>query len=666
MSPHSAKSSVGSHARRNAKTDAGASAHKPWRSANFALDHEHRSPKRERAIEKSLEAIYMGPDGRLPDLRHLTRRRRRMWVPVGTGLAVLSVCAAVFVWTGSVRGISWLGGAPKAQALSLSIAAPGTVTLGREEVITITWGNHADAKLAHADVRVAWPSEFTPTAFDPAPADGVVRQWLLGPVSAGATGTLRVTGVFTGALGGQGTIQAMASSRVSRESSSLDSVAMQAVTYGDSVIEGAIEGPENAVAGDTIRLTYRFRNRGSYLLRGLWLRFTPPSGFIPSGFATSTVMSGEPILLSLPELPVGASSSRDWYGMVLPSVVGSAVFQMEVGQRLADGTYVAFQRNQKNMSVLAGDVALPLVVNGSSADQIIRPGDPVHLTIGYENMSPEEMRGASFRLGFESIVNGRSATGVTVLDWHALKDGAGGTTSTRSRMQSILYDATTQRGLDPLLPQSRREWDVTIPTLSVASGTSQAAVRITWEAKIPSIAGARVDRVMKAHPILLRYGSEAALLRDVRYATEEGAPVGSGPLPPVVGQTTTYRVFWRLTKSLHVLERLMVKATLPAHTALGSFTSAQAGSIDFDATTRTLTWRLNKMPETVSVLEAAFDVHVTPSSADVGRFAPVLGETRFEAADTVVGETIAHTASAVTTDLVEDEMARGKGVVRKE
>ena len=70
------------------------------------------------------------------------------------------------------------------------------------------------------------------------------------------------------------------------------------------------------------------------------------------------------------------------------------------------------------------------------------------------------------------------------------------------------------------------------------------------------------------------------------------------------------------------------------------------------------------LPQDVDALEANFEVHLTPDAFDIGRFAQLLGETRLEARDPQVNEAVLLSQPGLSTDLSEDEAARGKGVVR--
>ena len=174
-----------------------------------------------------------------------------------------------------------------------------------------------------------------------------------------------------------------------------------------------------------------------------------------------------------------------------------------------------------------------------------------------------------------------------------------------------------------------------------------------------------MDRKVSAPPLAFRYRSRADVAAEARYFTEEGAPIGSGPLPPVVAKTTGYRVIWHLSKQFHALANVRLSAVLPNIAAFGEKSNADAGEIKYDEASRTVAWTLPEMADATRELDAWFDVQVTPATLDAGRFASVLGETRLEALDRTINEPVSIAKPPLTTDLENDEGARGKGVVKE-
>jgi hypothetical protein len=246
-----------------------------------------------------------------------------------------------------------------------------------------------------------------------------------------------------------------------------------------------------------------------------------------------------------------------------------------------------------------------------------------------------------------------------------LDDAEDGVSTTRARIQTIVYDKKSVAEFERLDPQERGSIDIAIPTMGVSSGTKDAIIRLSLQGTMATVGKDKATRVIRTSPMSFRYRSDASLKAEARYFTEEGAPIGFGPLPPVAGKSTGYRINWTVNKTLHPLQNLEVSTVLPASVSFGANSSTEAGVMSYDPASRTVRWTLNRMPEGVNELAASFDVQLTPTNFDVGRFAQLVSESRLAAVDELLSENIVRSLPPLTTDLSEDEGARNKGVVKK-
>jgi len=277
-------------------------------------------------------------------------------------------------------------------------------------------------------------------------------------------------------------------------------------------------------------------------------------------------------------------------------------------------------------------------------------GNTLHLAVGYENTATEPVQDVSIKVRFEPPI---------FLDWAHAENTASGTVSGNS----ITWNKKQIGVLERLPPGQEGTIEFSIPVLNNATGTS--AFQVVTEATMKSVGETIVNRTIKSTPITFRFRTDADLTNHARYFSEEGAPLGMGPLPPVVGQTTRYRIEWNLAKTSHELKNLAVTAMLPKRVAWTAKSVVGAGELRYDATTRGVTWSLNRVPGDVKDVSASFDVDLTPGELDAGRFADLLGETRVEFTDADVNEIVSRTKPPLTTDLQNDEGAKSKGVVRK-
>jgi uncharacterized repeat protein (TIGR01451 family) len=612
-------------------------------------------------VEKSLEAIFQDEDD-TSDLKTFEKKRTSPIVVVLSALGALVIVLIIAAWAGFAIFKPFRGF--QGDGIQLTIDGPARIALGQETTFFVNWQNIANEPIASSEMHVSFPADFTLTSTDPATTGDGLR-FRLGSIPFGGRGTIAIKGVFTGALGSKTAIQVVSTYRPSSFNSDFESLTTKAIEYTDTVLDGVIEAPEKSLPGDTVRLAYTLHNRGTTPLQNLEMRLHLPEGFTRSTTSTSVGGDGKIAMMMVPTLDPGATSTLVVMGsFVSGSGGGEITLNAETGRMGVEGTFQATQKTEAKMTVLSGDLSLKLVVNGADSDRSVAYGAPLRISIGYENTASEELKDVEIRLIAEPIIASGTNLGTVrfPLDWSEVELASTGTRSGNT----ITWDGDSLGVLERLPSRSDGVLDLTIPLISTASSTDALGVRLIIEASMKGVGKTKVDRTIRTAPMNFFLQSDAAISSQAWYFSEEGAQLGSGPLPPVSGQTTSYRVMWTLTKSVHELEDIRVSATLPKNVSWPDRTSVSAGTILYDEPNRTISWTINRLPGDVNEALAEFTVELTPSTNDAGRFADLMGETRFVAEDTAInGEAIMRSRPGLTTDLENDEGAKSKGVVRK-
>lgn len=215
------------------------------------------------------------------------------------------------------------------------------------------------------------------------------------------------------------------------------------------------------------------------------------------------------------------------------------------------------------------------------------------------------------------------------------------------------------RGVRPV-GETRGEAFLLTPPKEVSESTNGAAYVLTPELILAEDdSGVPTARIVGS-PFTLEVAGELRIAASARYFTPEGDQVGRGSLPPRVGQTTKYWVTWDAKHLVREADRVTVRAVLPDGVEWTERAMATDGAEPaFDAMSRTLTWAIGKLERAMS---ASFELAVTPTIGQTGSFAALLGETTARGVDDL-GTELAATAPAVTTELLGDERAKGKGKV---
>lgn len=617
-----------------------------------AVHSKDPEERREEQVEEGLKAIYDGKPSKewLNTMEKGERSRWKIvvWSIVGLLGLVSALAWAGFWWFGP-RGFSGTG-------LDIRIEGSPQIVIGKEVTYFINWSNVAKEPLASTEFRVSFPNDFILTATEPKPNQEPL-VFRLGSQSAEARGTIKITGRFTGALGTKSAIQVIGTYKPASFNSNFETLVTKELEYADTVLEGSLAVPAKALPGDDIVLRYEIRNKGSDSLEGLEVRMYLPEGFVPSASSSNDVLDGSLLRRSIGSLAPNATVVMEVPGAFAFGSSGDTPVRAEAGTVTENDSFAPAQKAEATISVLAGDLSVNLIVNGSDADRAVALGEWQRIAISYQNISGAHLKGV--RLTFRAETDGEG--GKSLIDWEKLQDAAGGV----RKNNSLEFTEDAIDGLADIAPDGEGLIDLSVPIAASLGNQNEAPIRVFVEAFIAKVDDEKVDRTISTKPVTLTLQTDAELLSAAAYTAEEGIAIGSGPLPPVVGAVTSYRIFWTIQKTLHGIERIKVSATLPRNVEWMSVKEVEAGDVSYDPELRLVTWSVNKMPTSVGSVLVAFDVALTPSEADVGRFAKLLGESRFEFTDTDIGESMIRTAPALTTDLPGDALAKGKGVVSR-
>lgn len=616
------------------------------------------------SIESRLSNIYRDDQGDLPDFNQLERKRSFWWFRTTVWVVGLSCVVSIAAWVGFMAWQPWrVDGAPR---ITVRIEAPDEVRPGKEEEVRIYWENTDLRPVQEAELQVFLPTDFVLQNASPVPTTASSTAWSLGLLPPQQKGVIALRGIFYGAVDRQATIQAIATYRYDAVDRQRQRTETYRIAYATSTVEGALTVPERMLPGDQVTIRYRVTNQSDQTLGPLTAQFVLPEGFVVSASSSQGVrQEGGRFTFPIAELPPGSVSSLQIGGTMLSGYPGDAVVTAAVGRSDVRGTFVSLSQSEARSVVLAGDLALRLIVNGSVQETPIDPGVPLRVTLAYENTSGEDLKNVSLVLSTESLVNGKRQTGAAgLIDWARMEDPQRAASSTKTQTQTLTLTSAQIPALALLPAGAKGSFDWILPVKRAPAATKEAIVRVVASAhieRVGSTGGAR-DVLVTALP--LRYKTDADLRVEARYSTEEGAPIGFGPLPPEVGKTTGYRITWRITKRVHELERITVRAKLPAIAAWTKSIETERGTVTYDEATREIRWTIPTMSLATEDLTASFDIQVTPERADAGRFAPLIGEVTFEARDVQLNAPILRIKPALTTDLPEDDLARERGVVR--
>jgi hypothetical protein len=612
-------------------------------------------------MEKELAEIYKEEDGEMPDMSKIYRKKRS-WVKIFLiGSVVFFAFLAALSWAGffffgKERGFT-------GEKVGLEISAPASAAGGEDLEYVIKYSNGEEVPLGQADIEVRYPDNFILGETVPAPSSGQ-NVWEIGSLSAGEDGEIKIKGSLRGEVDSLQAIRAILTYKPGDFNSEFQKVATAVTTVGASALEIEIVGPERILSKSEATFKIKYKNTASSSIRDLKILVGAPADF---SFAEK-IDEKEVSSWEIAEIGSGEEKEFEFKGSFAPAAEGEREFKVQIGFVLGDKFYLQ-KENSFKTNVAVGAMMLTLIANGDSKDRTINFGDTLNYSIAYQNKDKGELSDVEIKMIFDST----SRNNKMLLDWSTLKDDSDGLvvgtqlspeiregtiTWNKKQISALAKLASGAEGTInfqiKLKPFSEsKDWDV-----------KDFEIKSSASVKIGKIGGETKDETIMSNQISLKVNSDLFFETAARYFNDDNIAVGSGPVPPKVGETTAYRIFWKVANSLHELENLKVSTVLPENISWSNKSEIDAGEIKFDEATREVSWTLNRIPLDIKELGVNFEITVIPAEADRGNLMTLISGSTLQVTDKSTGGAISKTGGALTTNLDGDPMAEGKGIVK--
>lgn len=157
-----------------------------------------------------------------------------------------------------------------------------------------------------------------------------------------------------------------------------------------------------------------------------------------------------------------------------------------------------------------------------------------------------------------------------------------------------------------------------------------------------------------------KYSSSIAL--DSRAGRNVGRFGDAGPIPPQVGETTTYTVTLTAEAGANDMKNAVVNTALPVYVNwLNEYDTE--GVVTYNTVSKKLEWAVGDITSGRSK-ELTFQVSVQPSTSQIRSTLVLLNQQKIQANDRFTGELLQDTATPVTTELPpESGFAEDNGIV---
>jgi len=369
--------------------------------------------------------------------------------------------------------------------------------------------------------------------------------------------------------------------------------------------------------------------------------------FSPPGFEIESAepLSVDGIEWSLRKISKTEGGRINIRGRILTELEEKLTFRAQLGI-WESGEFILIKETEKDLQVIQPLIFISQQVNGLSS-YIASPGEVLHYEIFFKNIGESP---------FENLFIIAKISGPAI-DFSTLQVKNG---YIQEKEKLVIWDYKNIPELKQLAAQAegKVEFFVKVRENLEAFEMGEEANVITTEVNISQI----VQR------FTVKVNSGLVVSQTVYYKSDEFE--NSGPIPPRVGETTTYTVRWEIKNYFNNVENVKVRAILPAGVSLtGNILPAdEFRNFSFDSTSREILWMIGSLPAGTGVRGdpyfLSFQIALTPLPEQKGFFAPLIGKVRVSGENQFTNTIITFEDDEVTTALPDDFSHSGGGIVQ--
>jgi hypothetical protein len=617
---------------------------------------------RHQEIDSNLTEIYSDPKGALINVKKMTVKRKQIFLikilkPL-FAIVLLALAAYFSYFYFFARGNDMNG-------LEFSIIAPEKIVAGEEFSYQVEYDNPTKFPLSNIRLELQYPENFIFSGSSLEPSSGNYG-FNLPDLASGAKGTLTITGKIIAVKDSVNVISGRLNYIPANFSSEFKKESSAATTIGSIGFQVGLENSNTAFLGQNNEINLSFFEVENNQLGDFNITFTlPGDGTVglenaSSSAATSTVAeqaSTSPATSTDGVLLVTGNGTNSWlvsglnaananrklnFNYLLKNQPSNTDLIIKLEKKLADGQTYVFWEKTITPEIVKSDLNLTLFLNGSKNNGAASFGDTLNYTLNYSNKGVNSFKDAVIM----AVVDGSF---IDPSSFTAEKNGSivGG---------KVVWTKQEIPSLAEIKPGDEGEINFSVKLKNYQESDFGKKLEVSAYSQY-GVDNKTSAESNKSNVIVTRINSDLTLAEQVRYFNDDNSPVGSGPLPPKVGEKSSFKVYWTVKNNLHELSGTSVVLNLPAQVAWDNSVSAGVGNLYYDDSRRAVVWDIGRLPVSVYQVDASFSISVTPTAADQDKILILSPGSVVTALDNETQATIVKKTSPKTTKLEDDDIA---------
>lgn len=576
--------------------------------------------------------------------------RRIIWWGLGGGLAVIIGFAIFLLLPGGFHI-----GADSQKAVSLQVEGGEEVTAGKKVTWKVRYKNENQIALDDVTITFEYPETAQPLVGDFS-REGLKREKRdLGSIAPGTQGEETFSAIVFGAKDAQLSGRAILEYRPHDSSARFLKETSYTSRVTATLLGATFEVPENLQAGQEVDIPLRITSNAESVYKDVSVIVQYPEAF--------EFQSAEPVPARGNDIwHLGDVTTNGEYRIVLHGKIkqsdGPQTFRADIGQYDNGENSLAafFTSATQSFSVTQSLLSLAFTTDsGEVSSGVIQAGQTLMVTVNWANNLPVAVRNVNIEVSVKGDVldlrtlqssNGEAQVNSNTLKWLAARIPSL-TVVDPGESGKFSFKVATVKNI-PQTTSSDKNFTVTV------SGS------ITTPDGVAGYSGVDISgRTSKEYKVASR-----VVYAQKGYYYDTRIP-NTGPLPPRVGQETTYTIVWSLLNTVNDIKDVEVSATIPSYLRWTGAVMPADTSLKFNESTRELVWRPGTIAAGTGFLqparEVSFQVGLTPALPQVKKQPELISAAIMKARDAFTDTLFTQNARAINTSIPDDAQVKQSG-----
>ncbi len=522
------------------------------------------------------------------------------------------------------------------EVLKLEILGPEEITMGDEVEYLVKYKNTGQITLEEAKLIFEYPENSLPSDNNSSRVEKKLED-----IYPGKEETISFKGRILGKENEVKTAKAWLNFHPKNLKAFFESSTTRTSTIKSVPLTFEFDLSSRAESGREINFSLNYFSNCDLPLSDLGIKMEYPGGF---EFISSNPRAMEKTDWEVPLLNKTEGGRIEITGRLGGELFEQKVFKANLGI-WKDNQFIVLKEAQKGVEIIKPSIYISSQIN-SSPNYVASLGDLLYYEIFFRNIGDKpfenlflavQLDGQAFDLDSLRVDNGEHKEGENTILW----DG-------RSFSPLRFLDAGEEGKVE--------FWVKLKENLSVASEKD----------KNPSIK-AKVTIGQLKEEFTTKIKSKLEIAQKGFFSDQTFS--NSGPVPPEVGKTTTYTIFWKVKNFYNDLRDVKVKGTLSTQVKLTGQIKPSDTKLVFDQNSREIIWDIGDLSWGSGILnegpEIAFQISFTPTAEQRGQTPDLIYDTKISGEDIWTESTIEVRTASINTTLPDDStMSQQKGIVQ--